>query len=80
MLHHDDFIWVVADTGTALLIVAAVHLWRFNGWILAGVAVSVIAGLAQASGIALHEHFNHNDLYHVLQTGAMFILYRGVRR
>jgi hypothetical protein len=80
MLRHDDFIWVVADTGIALLIVAAVHVWRFNGWILAGVAVSVIAGLAQASGIALHEHFNHNDLYHVLQTGAMFILYRGVRR
>jgi hypothetical protein len=80
MLYHDDFIWVVADTATALLIVAVLHAWRFNGWILAGVAVSVLAGLAQASGFALHPRFNHNDLYHVLQTVAMFVLYRGVRR
>ena len=80
MLYHDDFIWVIADTGTALLIVALLHLWRFNGWMLAGVAVSVLAGLAQASGFALHERFNHNDLYHVLQTAAMFLLYRGVKR
>ena len=80
MLRHDDFVWVVADTGVALLLVAALHLWRFNGWILAGVAVSVLAGLAQASGLALHAHFNHNDLYHVLQTAAMFAFYRGVRR
>jgi hypothetical protein len=44
------------------------------------VAVSVLAGLAQASGLALHERFNHNDLYHVLQIAAMFLFYRGVRR
>lgn len=80
MLYHDDFIWVVADTGSALLVVAILHLWRFNGWMLAGVAVSVLAGLAQASGIALHAHFNHNDLYHVIQGAAMFLLYRGVKR
>jgi hypothetical protein len=79
MLYHDDFIWVVADTASALFVVAIVHAWRFNGWILSGVAVSVLAGLAQASGIALHPRFNQNDLYHVLQTAAMFLLYRGVR-
>ena len=79
MLYHDDFIWVVADTASALLIVGILHAWRFNGWMLAGVAVSVSAGLAQASGLALHAHFNHNDLHHVLQTAAMFLFYRGVR-
>ena len=79
MLYHDDFVWVVADTASALLIVAILHAWRFNGWILAGVAISVLAGLAQASGVALHARFNHNDLYHVLQTAAMFLFYRGVR-
>jgi hypothetical protein len=79
MLYHDDFIWVVADTASALLIVAILHAWRFSGWMLAGVAVSVLAGLAQVSGLALHAHFNHNDLYHVLQTAAMFLFYRGVR-
>jgi Family of unknown function (DUF6962) len=79
MLHHDEFIWVVADTASALLIVAILHAWRFNVWILSGVAVSVLAGLAQASGFALHQRFNHNDLYHVLQIAAMFLFYRGVR-
>lgn len=80
MLYHDDFIWVVADTVSALGIVAALHLWKWNPWVLAGVGLSVLGGVAQASGLALHERFNHNDLYHVLQTAAMFLLYRGVKR
>jgi hypothetical protein len=61
-------------------VVAALHLWRFNGWILAGVAVCVVAALVQASGFALHRHFNHNDLYHLIQIAAMALLYRGARR
>ena len=80
MLYHDDFIWVVADTGLALAIVALLHLLRWNPWMLAGVAASVLAGLVQAGGFALHAHFNHNDLYHVVQAAAMFLLYRGVLR
>ena len=80
MLGHDAFIWVVADTVSALVIVGLLHLWRFNAWMLAGVAVSFLAGAAQASGLALHPHFNHNDLYHVVQTGAMFLFYRGLTR
>jgi hypothetical protein len=47
---------------------------------LAGVAVSVLAGLVQASGFALHAHFNHNDLYHVIQTAAMFAFYTGLKK
>jgi hypothetical protein len=80
MLFHDDFIWVIADTGSALAIVGALHLWRFNGWMLAGVGVSVLAALAQASGLALHRHFNHNDLYHVVQIAAMLLFYRGLSK
>ena len=80
MLRRDDFIFVVIDTGIAFAAVAALHLWRFNPWILAGVAVSVAAALVQASGFALHEHFNHNDLYHLIQVAAMLALYRGARR
>ncbi|MND00634.1 hypothetical protein D3C83_193220 [compost metagenome] len=71
---------MLIDTGVAFAAVAALHLWRFNPWILAGVASSVAAALVQASGFALHEHFNHNDLYHLIQVGAMFALYRGARR
>jgi hypothetical protein len=79
MLRQDDFMWVVADTTSALLIVGLLHLWRFNGWMLAGVGVSVLAGLVQASGLALHAHFNHNDLYHVIQIAAMLAFYQGLK-
>lgn len=80
MLGHDAFIYVVIDTAVAFALVAGLHLWSFNRWILAGVGVSVIAALVQASGFALHRHFNHNDLYHVIQIAAMVLLYRGARR
>jgi hypothetical protein len=80
MLFHDDFIWVIVDTASALAIVGALHLWRFNRWMLAGVGVSVLAALAQAGGLALHRHFNHNDLYHVVQIAAMLLFYRGLSR
>jgi len=77
---RDEFIFVVLDTGIAFAMVAALHLWRWNALVLAGVALSVGAALAQASGLALHRHFNHNDLYHVIQIAAMALLYRGARR
>jgi hypothetical protein len=80
ILSCDEFIFVVIDSGIAFALVAALHLWRLNAWIVAGVAVSVLGALVQASGLALHRHFNHNDLYHVIQVAAMFLLYRGARR
>ena len=86
MLGQDDFAWVIADTGSALGVVAALHLWsaffsgdRASRWMLAGVALSVAAAAVQASGIDLHRHFNHNDLYHVIQIAAMIFFYRGAR-
>lgn len=79
----DRFIWVVADTGSAFALVALLHLlaWRRPGsrWIVAGVAVSIAAAVVQASGVDLHRHFNHNDLYHLVQLGALLAYYRGVR-
>jgi hypothetical protein len=80
LLERSDFMVVIIDTGIAFAAVAALHLWRFNGWMLAGVAVSVAAALVQASGFAPHRHFNHNDLYHVIQIAAMVLLYRGARQ
>ena len=80
MLSHDAFLYVVIDTGIAFLVVAVLHLWKWNGPILAGVAVSIVGALVQASGFTLHEHFNHNDLYHVIQIAALVLLYRGAKR
>ena len=79
MLSHEEFVWVVIDTASALAIVGLLYVFRWNPWMVAGVAVSVLAGLVQASGFALHTHFNHNDLYHVIQTAAMLVFYKGLR-
>lgn len=75
----DRFVVVLADTAIAFSVVAALHLWKWNGAILAGVAVSLAAALVQASGFAPHRHFNHNDLYHLIQIAAMVLFYRGAR-
>jgi hypothetical protein len=80
----DRFIWVVADTGLGFALVALLHALRArepgSGAILGGVGLSVVAGAVQASGLDLHRHFNHNDLYHVIQIAAMVAYYRGVRQ
>jgi hypothetical protein len=80
MLFHDEFIFVVIDTAIGFAVVAALHVWRWNGWILLGIAASVAAALVQAARLAPHPSFNHNDLYHVMQIAAMVLLYRGARR
>ncbi|HET9403709.1 MAG TPA: hypothetical protein VFO57_03920 [Burkholderiales bacterium] len=86
MLGHDDFIFVIADTGTAMAGIAALHLWSLlrsrdsaSRWILGAVGISVLAGAVQAGGYAPHPHFNHNDLYHVIQIVAMILYYKGAR-
>ena len=82
--HDDRYIGVVGDTGVSFAVVALLHAfaWRRAGspWILGGVALSVLAAAAQASGFDLHRHFNHNDLYHVVQALAMLAYYAGIRR
>jgi hypothetical protein len=84
MLGHDAFLFVVADTASAMLAVAALHLLALDNpatrWILGGVLVSLIAAGIQAGRLALHEHFNHNDLYHVVQIAAMCLYYAGAKR
>ncbi len=47
------------------------------GWLVAGVAVSLVAVLVQVRRVALHRHFNHNDLYHVIQMVALYLFFRG---
>ena len=46
-------------------------------FILIGLIVSLVAARVQASGVTLHKHFNHNDLFHVIQMFGMILMYRG---
>jgi Family of unknown function (DUF6962) len=83
---HPEFRWIVLDYGIAILAAGALQLVRLRKgdqpgavWILAGLGVSIAAALVQRSGFAPHAHFNHNDLYHVVQMLGTWLLYRGGR-
>ena len=72
----------LATTALAIVLVGAVYETvqrRAPGmaWLIAGVLVSLVAGLVQARRLALHRQFNHNDLYHVIQMVALYAFFRG---
>ncbi len=83
MSTHDHFRFVIYDTAFAMLLLLGLSLYGYRGgargagWLLAGIAASAAAAAVQYAGFSLHTHFNHNDLYHVVQTGAMYLFYRG---
>lgn len=47
-----------------------------GAWILAAVTLTALGVIAQRAKLGLHERFNHNDVYHVIQLVALFFLYR----
>lgn len=82
---NDDFKTVVRFYTPAMTLVLLMMLYswlRFHGagtgWIILSILVSFGGAIVQQSGFALHKHFNHNDIYHVIQMGGMYLLYRGV--
>jgi len=84
MTSHDAFLYVVLDYLPSLLFVGGLQAWcwlkkgRIGGrWITLGVVISLVAAGIQQSGFSLHRHFNHNDLYHMVQMAAFYLLYRG---
>lgn len=84
MIAHDGYRYVILDSAVAMGMLVVLHglaaVTRRDTascWILAGVAISVIAAVLQYFRIAPHQHFNHNDLYHVVQIAAMALFYRG---
>jgi len=81
---HAEFRWAVYMYGTnmlAVLVVEAFAAWRWQApgaaWIVAGVLVAFAGAAVQRRRIAPHRHFNHNDLYHLIQMLAFYLLFRG---
>jgi hypothetical protein len=87
MLGHDEFRFVIYDYGSTLaillLLVVAERTRGVQGhqtYIAMGILVSIGAAVVQQSGFRLHQHFNHNDLMHVIQMGGVWLLYKGGAR
>jgi len=77
---YDSYAIVIADYAPNLLAVLVFSLARlrrasFAAWSSAGIMVAFAAAAVQVSGLSLHEHFNHNDLYHVIQAISFWLLY-----
>ena len=87
MLQHNEFRFVIYDYGSTLLILL---LFVTAGWmhgvrglapyVTSGIFVSIAAAVVQQTGVRLHQHFNHNDLMHVIQMGGVWLLYQGGAR
>ena len=76
---HPAFVIVIIDYGLTLLAwaVAALVLRRtWRPWMLAAIALSIIAAIVQQLHWNLAPRFNHNDLYHVTQALALYGFYR----
>ena len=46
-------------------------------WLERGIVISLVGLAVLAAKLSLHEHFNQNDLYHLIQMGGLYCLYRG---
>jgi hypothetical protein len=84
MAGHDEYLWVIAHYGASMAVALALAVlgWLARRdpaapWIAAAVLVSLAAAAVQASGLALHRHFNHNDLYHLIQIAGLYLFHRG---
>jgi Family of unknown function (DUF6962) len=80
MIFRSDYKYVVYNSLIAMFgVLLLLILFRppGSGWILIAVLVSFAAAGIQRSKLSLHKNFNHNDLYHVIQMGAMYLFYKG---
>ena len=46
-------------------------------WLVRGFGLTAIGLVVLVAKISFHQHFNHNDLYHVIQMGGLYGVYRG---
>jgi len=80
-----SFLVAIADYLPVLLFIFVVEtsMWKVHGareskFLVAGVALSLLGAAGQQAGIGINEHFNHNDVYHVVTMVALYLFYRGI--
>jgi hypothetical protein len=84
-LSDSSFLVAIADYLPVLLfiLIAELFMWktyatRESKFLVAGVVVSLLGAAGQQAGIGISEHFNHNDVYHVVTLVALYLFYLGV--
>lgn len=75
---------VLIGAGAAFMVSAALSGPLKRGapatnWFQAGLALSVGGLVIQQGKLGLSSGFNHNDVYHVIQTAALYCFYAGAR-
>ena len=87
MLSHSGFIYVIYHYVPVMSAIAILQAYACTKqwspgalWIIAGVLVTMAGAAIQRSGFSLHIHFNHNDLYHLVQVVGLVFFYRGITR
>jgi hypothetical protein len=48
-------------------------------WLVRGFGLTAVGLVVLVAKVSFHEHFNQNDLYHVIQWGGLYGVYRGGR-
>ena len=89
-LHFDGatlrFMWNAAlfamglSGGCMLGGIHAAYIRRGEGtvkWMASGALVTLVGLAVQQTGFRSHLDFNHNDIYHVIQIAAFYLLFKG---
>jgi len=74
---------MISSGATLGLLASAIHAaevhWENGKWIVAGVVIGVAGLGVQLTGFRAHQAWNHNDIFHLILMGAMYLFYRGAR-
>ncbi|MCE7735162.1 MAG: hypothetical protein GPJ54_09815 [Candidatus Heimdallarchaeota archaeon] len=76
------FLSVIINYGGTMIISLLFLIFRYwqedeqsVEYLIIGIVIAFFAAGIQQSGYKLHKHFNHNDLYHVMQMVALYFFY-----
>ncbi len=82
ILRNDKFIFVIIYYLPMLIGILIIELFNLSSpsaiWFISGILSTFIGFGIQIKGYKLHEHFNHNDIFHVIQMFAVYLLFIGV--
>ena len=85
MSHHDAFVYVIADLALAILGIVVLHAWhslrtgdKAHVGVIVAMLIAVAGAVLQQWKLSLHAHFDHNDLYHMVQIISLIVLSRAL--